>query len=1652
MLTLHLDSSLLNSAKPEEVFKPELTLMLNGLNWEKGKKLPDGWETPTDDEVKNIIKKTLYPWRWNQPEEILIVWLDKNNKLLTEEDGVTPKPTIIKLTKPTLKDYKDDIISLKKHIELTLNKELGLDINKIRKNQIIWATKSTVEEIEINDTYEINKDSEIIGNETGFLKAAIGQYAQNIPPLNQGLNLAFFANDEKVTVPPLAISFVAFLVGGESWDNYDLNQIKTDENFVTLNYKPTTLGSITELQVYSSITPITSKATANTSVIKLRDDDGNFEGTVKIDAKDEEDWTNGIQKRIGAYFDLPKLFYEYLKDNAESLKFDKSMAHKIQEHITWLKKIDEYFWAVSRDTLGFGFQNGGDDSSIVHHLVLEFSNNEIGNLHSLNEETKIQEYWNKYKEIKESIEPKVKKLDKTHYDTAEKWRNLFVEKFLDDKEANAQFKKVIEGCCLLSNMHVDKITISELNETIKRWLEAWENMIDLFDDTTFQKEMVLVQWNKVKFSELDVKYESILMKYLEKVLENINDLRGYFKESLVKIKEIKLPDNEILKSTRENIIKYSENRIKTNSDKYPQIVDPFKLDINGLSFMKFNEKIEEVLMEQMEKTDAEIEIIKKDTYEVVRRRLFPHKSFLKPGTEKTFLNPPAVRLKVDTVTTNTQTGNTNDADDINNEIAGHIILIRRCDQPGLEPTNEKWNYLNKVTEPKFKNHFIIPASVPEVNEAKKPYLEISNEKLSIIAGDANQFQEDKENLKEYLRYAENENEQKEFWYGHKYNFAGFVAHNSGVLPKYLRKPEENWNVPNLDFKSIIEKAPIQISEVYLHLRRVPVSKVRVSPKEKIKPLPQGLLPLAFELPEWKRLVPEQGKKTISEEDDKKDHEQVHYLLAKGDNFRQESITLELRKPATPFWNWYAWMGKELEKELIHKSNSGDITKKLRIWAKEIDNRNRRIKNKEGEEEKDKIKYFCDPAVEDGIVIKVKRVFPTIDDILVEPLSFAYKPSPELSGEEWKHLADVSEKLVIKVGVSRGVNKNEITIAEGDIIQVFIHTKIKKEHFEKSSNAKFHNWMKNHYEFDGAHYLSPPTEVWFEAAKELSTKSKDEILIKKYLSARNLWDSIKINQIGDKVNCSLIKTEDNYDKLAYASRIEVKHQIWNWNGRLDSSDILLKDIKNLNPVLPPPPATEPKPTTTEAMKWEAWAFSDRPDFSALVQDANLLASRKDVVGQPLPHKQILFSDLRPNEEKALYYRFTAVAHSRYEKLGAPYNIPIEAKVGVQDVGIPQPVDNIWKRYLRKSSKTKQLPKPSIRFVIPLTRSIQECNEKEINEENKISAASLLIVLNDRWFTEAGLAEQLEVGIDVVKDPVENQAERGGEYLQAGHDPILDRKGLSHLNANPNMDREKYPYIEENGESKVAVFKPKGPAGLTFEPKMQTPLVRGSSFILNIPDVSKLLHNSDKMQAWAMMQISVRRTLREEFCEKDISIEALKSGWTAKEWVQFLPAVDSFIPKAWREQVRKQNVLHIKFTADNISTIDAGNKMPLFDSTYEDRIQRYLVLTETVYDIGGQPCESYKATLMCRRDTDGSFNFELNHPKKADIDLTKLNNGFLRMIIVRVDVHKNDNETENTDIWSRLFGENALVKADMNLIQNDPTAALPLVSERIPFKNQ
>src|SRR5690606_9371393 len=144
----------------------------------------------------------------------------------------------------------------------------------------------------------------------------------------------------------------------------------------------------------------------------------------------------------------------------------------------------------------------------------------------------------------------------------------------------------------------------------------------------------------------------------------------------------------------------------------------------------------------------------------------------------------------------------------------------------------------------------------------KPYLTIGNENLSLAAGHNTYSDIEFDDVNEaevteyiYHGFAEQNKSAYALWYGEQYEFKAFVVLNSGALPKELRL-EESLNKPT-------EHPEIENGVPYNHLRRVPVGagRVRVSRPGGVEVLspPQDLLPLTYELPEWRERAIEEVK-------------------------------------------------------------------------------------------------------------------------------------------------------------------------------------------------------------------------------------------------------------------------------------------------------------------------------------------------------------------------------------------------------------------------------------------------------------------------------------------------------------------------------------------------------------------------------------------------------------------------------------------------------------------------------------------------------------------------------------------------------------------------------------------------------------------------
>lgn len=1574
MIQVTLDVSILTK-KPAKTLC-QLAVTFAGCSWKADTDLPDGWNGTE-----------FHPWKWDGPTHLRVFFVN-------EADIIVGEYVDVPITPFDPKGFENHLARLKEEYSKSLQARIYKD-SILQKHEVKWAIADKVVTLIDKPIEESIADAK----NTGFLTASVAQFAQKLPPLNRGLNLVFFAEKKEFDPTPggpSAVGIVAFPIAAEGkWQpeaNYPA--IRTGS---PIGYTYKTNGGA-KMTAYCEVTKWPSKQD-DRHPIKLRDLEGNFDGHVELSVNDIEDWVPGFLSRIGNLFDYPVLFSAYLEKNKNQLEWNGTT--DFEQHKKLIGSLGDFLFAVLRDTLNTGYREIASGDSLVRLAIRQWCDEKFGEEHTLPEDGKIN-YWRAYATEYDTLK---KALSKEESETSlANWKTTLQTIELDE-DNKQNFKEIIAGLSFIREQYDGKP--DTINEEIEHWLDRWKTFISLLTDNALVAAIISKEWAQ---ASIEAKWQPIIKKVLAQAVYEIRlqqkeVLSNYYKEKIFELVDGSADEiNTIRSNSVEAVKNYLDDRIKTNPLQFmPKPSDPFigtavPILLTWKGFLDFAVEFLKIQMEQES------------------GKLFPDE-------KKTYDIPPALRVTVDAYGAKKMS-----EDDLNDEISGHIVLMQRSKAPRETVYDKEWRCLNRVVidEPSSAADpfYFVPAFLPETSGIKTPYLAINNEKLSLIAGhqtyhDANHGDADEladANTQHY--YFDERHKAYALWYGHNYRFAGFTALNSGVLPSPLRAKDSEWNIPANRF---MPDTPFKFKE-HAHFRRVPVSKMRIEPKYKgrdVQPTPKGLLPLAFELDDWKG-----HKKNYVDKTDKETA--THYLLADGSRYMQEEIVLHMHKPTTSFWNWYAWLGSDAG------TNKPGGTKTYAQLALEME-LEARDASLAGNAIKKQVK-LCDPAIHQLVTVIIERKFPTTASVNVKELIIDMGTTELLS--------DPEKQLKIALGTATNVDaaKGTITIAAGEIVRIKIHAQIRKSYFDISSREqKFYDWMteqliaKNNsgaYEERGDFYLGLPVDIWFEAAK------------KPEFSSETLWRNLMPCQLGDKMQLNIIRRPDNYKEFAYASRLEIKHQLWNWNGRLDESNQFLTKDDKLDPE---------DGKTTAAMKWEAWSFSDRPDLSALVQETNLLATRLESADAKTV-EQVLFTDSRPGEEKALYYRFTATAYSRYELLGTKYIATIDSKIEVdKDTRLNKAgTENFWRRYLRKCSKTKRLPKPSIRFALPLTRSISECAR-----DGEINLSEVLVVLNDRWFSEGGLAEQLEVGIDLVSDTSESL-----EYLNAGNDPILTGTGLGQVTRTESKP-DTYPRVDRSGKQPVMIFEPHGPVGLTFDFAAQTPRLKGAAFTISLKNIENFISPSgpnmvNRLQPWSMAQVAVRRALRTKLCEPRMNVEALYSEWTAKEWIQFLPALDSLIPVAWRKAVSARNEISVFYKKTDKSIVIPGTSFPRFNDIITPASHHFfLVLTEKVYDIGGQPCENYLATYFIEQSA-GAAHFSLND---GDADnFFKGQEGYMRIMMVTSEeiTTADSRERWKQNIWERLFGESGkrnIEEKDLpefTTIQNDATAAMPMISERIPYK--
>lgn len=643
-----------------------------------------------------------------------------------------------------------------------------------------------------------------------------------------------------------------------------------------------------------------------------------------------------------------------------------------------------------------------------------------------------------------------------------------------------------------------------------------------------------------------------------------------------------------------------------------------------------------------------------------------------------------------------------------------------------------------------------------------------------------------------------------------------------------------------------------------------------------------------------------------------------------------SVTIHLRKPTTGLENWSRW----------HAADSGMNARRAKEYELDAEQAEAWL-NPTPPPQKDI--SLDDPALENFLLVEAECLF-SLQQPLPVVTAATTIPWPVGSGPNQDTERRESNSFVFRINATAGLTSAELAMPEGSVWRVRFHPLVSEDDFKKFEPAAFRtaeeaakkgepgDWQISDPDrvIGGKHYVVfRPTEMLVEAATAKMPQPDD---IWSRLEASTSGDAVELALVGDgthyfvEVDPTTKEKKERGDALfAFVSRVEVRHQVWNWTGWQTNRF----------------PFTQQLPfddESGEAFQWDATGFHDRSPWQYANSEITI-AWRNERKTRRLA---TLFTQSHAGDPRALYHRFSAVLRSRYEGLdGVFYSKPVAASREIADgnVTVPDP----WRRCLLRPRPLERLPRPSVNIIVPLTRKYDPGNFAHPQlAENK--TAGLLIVLRDRWYSQAGLAEMMEMEIGVHQHWTKPNGGNWSslDYWAAGYDPIVSTEALA------------------DGKTALRqVFDP-GPVGHTFDIGASSPLLAASSFVLDalpaaiqttVPDLS-----------WFMAQIRLRRVHAPGALAGSDGTgtvdETWASEWTAPEWVQFLPDANHLLPQKWRE--RGTVLMRKKTGADQIDAaeweepdrgVNADNH--LFD--------HWLLITRPVVDVRGQQQEQYVGIL-------------------------------------------------------------------------------------------
>ena len=389
---------------------------------------------------------------------------------------------------------------------------------------------------------------------------------------------------------------------------------------------------------------------------------------------------------------------------------------------------------------------------------------------------------------------------------------------------------------------------------------------------------------------------------------------------------------------------------------------------------------------------------------------------------------------------------------------------------------------------------------------------------------------------------------------------------------------------------------------------------------------------------------------------------------------------------------------------------------------------------------------------------------------------------------------------------------------------------------------------------------------------------------------------------------------------------------------------------------------------------------------------------------------------------MYFRYAVEVFNRYELLNSVYGQSVKSGIIVNNTS------SQWKRHIKKSKRTEPLPTPAVRFYIPLTNSIEEAHD------NEAQVADVMLVLDDVWYKEGGLAQKLKLGIKKTKNPNSESF-----YPEAGYDPTL-----SLTKTEPLLAKTETLAIDDDADYLIVDDRHiKGPLGFTFDFSATNAKINSSSFVISGDGLSSYItKNVPEDGHWPMYKLAVRSEILPELHkhETDFKVDTLNSKWGSAQWVQFMKALDSFVPARWRNEVRRNG-----FVTASKPVIDIEPEMfNQFGATFWHYHNWYLIFSTVESNIGGLPVENYYDTFIVNGINNTLTSLKSVHSQNKTIQ--GFTEGYVRIMVARKsDDYNIKKTTEN--VWGEIFGA---AQDNENKIRKDNTLSMPILSERIPIK--